>query len=590
MTEVTLCEWFQRSAREGKQDIALRTVDDSTTVSWARYSERVRRISGALASLGISRGDAIGLMLTNRPEFNIVDAGAMHLGAMTFSVYSTSPVDQIRFVLTDSDCRVVVCEAQFLDRVREAAFGTKVEHLICVDRPEGDSCMGLAELESLTPPTGFNFEATWRSVQPDDVLTLIYTSGTTGNPKGVELTHANVAWAIRTTLELVGKDPAGLGVVSYLPDAHLVNRYVAHYGPMMMRMSVTTVADPKTLLDALTSVRPALFVAVPMLWYKLKARLEGTLEESSGLKSLLPRWAIAVGQKNVRIKMAGGTPSLADRISREIADRLVLRHLRRRLGLDLVEFAVSGAAPIAEEAMIFISALGLEVCEAWGMTETTALTTLNRPGSVRIGTVGTAAPDTEVRLADDGELLVRGPGVMRGYHNDPARTAEVLDPDGWFHTGDVGTIDPDGFVTIVDRKKEIIINSGGKNMSPASIENTLKVACPLVGASIAIGDSRPHVAALITLDRDEVATFAASQDIAHTAAEDLCNDPLVLAAIAQGVEAANARLSRVEHIRTWKVLPVFWDPGSDELTPTLKLRRKQIYEKYADAIDGLYPS
>ena len=280
-------------------------------------------------------------------------------------------------------------------------------------------------------------------------------------------------------------------------------------------------------------------------------------------------------------------PSAVISAKAAVAERLVLGKLRARLGLDQVKVAVTGAAPIASDALEFVLGIGLPVCEAWGMSELSALATVNRPDAIRIGTVGQAVPGAEIRVAADGELLVRGPAVMKGYRNDPGKTAEAIDADGWMHTGDIGSVDEDGYVRIVDRKKELIINSGGKNMSPANIENHVKVACPLVGSVVAIGDNRPFVVALTTLDPDAAAAFAEQHGL-DPSPEVLSRSPEVRAAVQQGIDAANARLSRVEQVKYVEILPVFWDPGGDELTPTMKLRRRPISAKYSAQIETLY--
>lgn len=584
MSVPTLCHAFARSVAEGGDAIALRTADGSQAISWQEYDRRVRRIAAGLAALGVGKGDTVGLLLTNRPEFNLVDTAAMHLGAVAFSVYTTSAAEQVAYLFAHAENRVVVCEAQFLSMVREVAVGSAVEHIVCVDA-DVPSALTLQDLEG-AGSDDFDFEASWRGVDGDDVVTLIYTSGTTGAPKGVELTHANVLYALEAATSITGPLTGGRSV-SYLPDAHLVNRLVGHYAVLAYRLTVTTVADPKTLLGVLGDVQPTLFLAVPMLWYKIKTALEASVTEQQGVKGRLASWALDVGQRKARSEVGDGSWSRLDSVQHAVADRLVLSKVRRKLGMAELDVAVSGAAPIAEEALVFILGLGIRVSEGWGMSETTAMTTLNPPNAVRVGTVGLPAPGTEVQVAEDGELLVRGPGVMGGYRNDPTRTAEAVDADGWMHTGDIGSIDEDGYVRILDRKKELIINSAGKNMSPSNIENALVVACPLVGSAVAIGDNRPFVTALIALDADAATAYAAEHGLEPSAAV-LAEDAGVRAAVAAGVEAANGRLSRVEHIRAWQVLPTFWAPGGDELTPTSKLRRKPIGAKYATEIEALY--
>ncbi|SFQ59237.1 Long-chain acyl-CoA synthetase (AMP-forming) [Amycolatopsis arida] len=582
----TMCAAFQRTAARFPDGVALRTPGSTMTVTWQRYAEEVRRIAAGLAGLGVRRGDTVALMLTNRPEFHLVDTAALHAGATPFSMYQTLAVEQLAYVLRDSGARVVVCERRFADVLRAATPGTDVAHLVCVDgRPEG-----MTELADLEPDPDFDFTESWRAVRPDDVLTVIYTSGTTGPPKGVELTHANMAAEVAATLDVLPVTQEDR-VVSYLPDAHVANRWGAHYLSLHTGMQITTVADAKAMIAALPDVRPTFFGAVPQVWYKLKAAIEGALAaERSPVKRRLAAWAVDVGGRTVRLGSAGQPVPAALRQPQRhrLADRLVLAKVRATLGLDQVRVAASGAAPIAPEALEFVLALGIPVCELWGMSETSAAATMNPPDAIRIGTVGRPVRGVELRLAEDGELLVRGPLVMKGYRNDPVRTAEAIDPEGWLHTGDIATIDDDGYVRIIDRKKELIINAAGKNMSPTAIENAVKVACPLAGSVAAIGDDRPYVVALVTLDPDAAAVHAAEHGLVDRSPAALAADPGVRTRVAEGIRAANEKLSRVEQVKKFAILPTLWEPGGDELTPTMKLRRAPVARKYADVIDQLY--
>ncbi|WP_183097529.1 AMP-dependent synthetase/ligase [Nocardioides pelophilus] len=581
----TMCELFQQAVREHAEQVAIRDLDDTLVLTWHQYGDRVRRVAAGLAHLGVGRGDTVGLMLANRPEFHLADAGAMHLGATPFSSYNTNTAEMIRFLLLNAGCQVVVTERQFLSRVEEAAAGTDVKHLVCVDADEQTpGVITLTELERVGDP-GFDFESAWNSVQPEDVLTLIYTSGTTGDPKGVEITHANMLFSLQTVTTLA-EQPAEARVISYLPDAHALNRYLAHYYPMFSGAEVTTLAEPKELLGALTKVRPTIFVSVPMLWYKLKATIDSRLANQRGPRVALARWALRVGRDEARRRLDHRSATAYQRLEYALAYRLALHQVAKRLGLDACTYAVTGAAPIAEDAMEFVLSLGIPLCEAWGMTEITAVATVNRADAIRPGTVGQAIPGVEVKIAADGELLVRSPGIMRGYRNEPELTARTV-IDGWMHTGDVGTVDAEGYVRIIDRKKELIINSAGKNMSPARIENVLKMACPLIGTVVAIGDRRPFVTALIALDPDQVAEFAAARGLSGDFTQ-LSQHPAVTDAVAEGVARANEQLARVEQVRRHRVVDQPWEPAGDELTPTLKLRRRPISEKYADVIDSMY--
>ncbi|MCM2393529.1 AMP-dependent synthetase/ligase [Streptomyces albipurpureus] len=587
----SLCQVFQATVAAGPDEIALRSSDGTVTLTWSQYDQRVRRIAAGLASLGVGRHSTVALMLTNRPEFHLVDAALMHLGAASFSIYNTYPADQIGYLFSIAENDVVVCEEQFLDRVRAAGEQTGVETVVCVDaETEGVVC--LADLESLGGCSAFDFDAAWQAVTRDDLLTLIFTSGTTGAPKGVELTHGNLLFSLSSNMtaqaEITGSSDLRGSMVSYLPDANLANRWSAHYGPMSTGSMVTTVRDGRAVIQALREVHPTGFMGVPMIWYKIKAQIEQALATRPGQSKDRIDQALRLGTAQARAEVAGTPLPPSEREQLALADEQVLRPIREEFGLDRMWVTTSGGAPIAPEALEFFMALGVPLCEVWGMTETAAAGVANMPGKRRPGTVGQVRHGVEVRLAPDGELLLRSPGVMRGYRNDPAKTAEAVDADGWLHTGDVATIDTEGYVRIVDRKKDVIINSSGKNMAPSHIENSVKLECPLIGSIVAIGDTRPHVTALITLDPEEARTFAAAHGLAGRGPESLARDPEVHAAVEEGVAQGNTRLARVEQVRNFTILPVFWEANSDELTATMKVRRKAVTDKYAKEIEALY--
>ena len=585
-TPRTMCSSFQATAARFPQAVALRTPGDTTTVTWEQYAGRVRSIAQGLAALGVSRGQTVAIMLTNRPEFHLVDTGALHAGATPFSIYNSLAPEQINYLFANAANRVVICEEQFVPVLLTAKPGSSVEHIVCVDgTPEGT--ISLADLEAMSAPD-FDFDATWQAVQPSDVLTIIYTSGTTGPPKGVELTHANLIAEIDGTSEMIPSDHTDR-LVSYLPDAHIANRWGAHYTNMVTGIQITTLADLKQAITVLPEVRPTFFGAVPQVWYKLKAAIEGALAaEPNERKRKLAQWAIDTGRRQARLKSDRQPVPASLRLKHKVADRLVLSAIRTRMGLDQVRVAASGAAAISPDALEFILGLGIPCCEGWGMSELSALATINPIDDIRIGTVGKAIPGVTLKIAEDGELLATGPLVMRGYRHDPEKTAETIDSDGWLHTGDIATIDADGYVRIVDRKKELIINASGKNMSPSNIEGVIRVSCPLLGNAAVIGNDRPFVTALVTLDPDVSAAFAAQHGIADTSPASMAMDPAVLAAIELGMKEANAKLSRVEQVKKYTVLPVFWEPGGDEITPTMKLKRKPIGDKYSAEIEALY--
>jgi long-chain acyl-CoA synthetase len=546
----------------------------------------VREVAAGLAALGIGRGDTVAMMLTNRPEALVVDSAALHLGATPFSVYNTSSPEQIAYLLGHAESRVVVCEAQYAGHIMEVrASLPALEHVFVLDgAPAG--ARDFAELAE-AGDDGFDFEASWRAVTPDDVAVLIYTSGTTGPPKGVEVTHANLIANWGMTMEILPVANTGR-LLSFLPMAHLADRMVSHYLGLLTGSTITCLADARQLSATLLEVRPTYFASVPRMWEKLKLALEISIEREPEEKRTEIRDALDRAIRRARLEMARRPvpDELAD--AGHGADAAIFLKLRERVGLDQIDVLMSGAAPIGADVLEFFSALGLPIIETWGMSEAATSVCTNRIDAIRIGTVGKPLPGLELRLAEDGELLVRGPNVMRGYRNDPPQTAEAIDADGWLHTGDVGEIDADGYVRIVDRKKDLIINAAGKNMSPANIELTLKAASSLIGPAVAIGDRRRYNTALIVLDPEAAAEFARAHGLAEASVAVVAADERARAEIAAAVERANARLSRVEQIKKFTILPVEWRPDGDELTPTLKLKRKPIAEKYAAEIEAMY--
>jgi len=515
-------------------------------------------------------------MLVNRPALHLTDCGAMHLGATCFSLYNTSSPEQVEYVVADAASRVLVTEQAFLETVLAVRDRVEsLEHIVVIDGEAPEGTISVEELEAMGD-SEFDFEAAWRAVEPDDVLCLIYTSGTTGPPKGVQLTHANMLAVWRATHAVRPVAPGGRGI-SFLPSAHIADRWAGLYGQMVFGNTIYCCPNPREMVAYSIEVKPTAWGGVPRIWEKLKAVLEGAMAaEQDAEKRQAAKWAMEIGRRKVAAYMDGGVPDELQ-AEWEKADELVFSKIRQALGLDEVESFVVGAAPTPPEVLEFFLAMGIEICETWGMSETSAVTTLNPPGGIRPGTVGPPVPGVEVKLADDGEVMVRGPQVMPGYRNMPEKTAETFTEDGWLLTGDVGEFDEQGYLRIVDRKKELIINAAGKNMSPANIEAKVKAASTLVAQVVAIGDNRPYNVALITLDLETLTMRGAAED-----------DPAIAEEVAAAVDAANQRLSRVEQIKRFKLIPGEWEPGGEELTPTMKLKRRPIERKYEAEIEALY--
>lgn len=537
----SLCEAFQASVINRGDAPALRSTHSDARWSWHEAGQAVERLAGGLAALGVAEGETVALLLRNRPEFNLVDTAAFHLGATPWSIYLTSAPSQINRLLQGSQSRVVISESDLLPRLREAAVDTAVEHIIDVE-----------QLHTLPqPPDGFDFGARWRAVRPDTPLTIIWTSGTTGEPKAVVLTHGAMLELLEAVTDVAGVDTGGR-IMSYLPSAHVGDRWSAHCWWMTLGAELTCVQDMQTVGAATAALHPTIWGSVPRVWEKLRAALE-----------------------------AQGVTNPAN-LSEDAKAAL-----RTKLGLDQAQFLVSGAAPLAADTLRFFDDFGLAICELWGMSESCGVLTSNSPAGRRIGTVGRPLPGVNLRIADDGEILARAPMLMLGYRNQPELTRTTVD-DGWLYTGDVGEIDADGFLSIVGRKKELIINAAGKNMSPVAIEAELTTAGPLIGQACVIGDRRPFNVALLVLDADGLGAWARQHDRTDSPFALLSSDPEVLASVTAEVRTANARLSRVEQIKAWHVVEGDWLPDSDELTPTMKLKRHRIYEKYETLIDALY--
>jgi long-subunit acyl-CoA synthetase (AMP-forming) len=566
----TMCEAFQATARRAPDEIALRSADGAVELTWAQYAEQVERLAAGLAALGVRRGDTVALMLTNRVEFYPCDTAALHLGATPFSIYNTSSAEQIEYLFSNARNRVVITERAFLGRVLGAP-DAGVEHIVCVDGP-ADGAITLERLSELGE-ADFEFETAWRAVEPDDVLTLIYTSGTTGPPKGVQLTHANMLAQCRAAGQVL-PIPAGARITSYLPSAHAADRWSSHYNQIMYGLQITAVPDARQIAAVLPAVRPTVWGGVPRIFEKIAASIEAAIaNEPDEQRREVLRKAIDVSLQKVRLEDTGEPvpPELAEAHSQ--LDAAVLSKLRERMGLEQAEWIISGAAPLPRRVHEFLVALGLPMVELYGMSECSCIATVCHPSEARIGTVGKILPGSECRLAEDGELLIRGPIVMQGYRDDPERTADAFDADGWLRTGDIAQLDDDGYVKIVDRKKELIINAAGKNMSPANIEEKLKSSSPLIGQAVCIGDARPYNVALLVLDPETSAGVDA----------DAIDAQLQVA-----VAHANEQLSRVEQIKRYELLSDEWLPGGDELTPTMKLKRKPIAQKYGATIERLY--
>jgi long-subunit acyl-CoA synthetase (AMP-forming) len=566
------------------------------TFTWTDVRERGLDVAAGLVGLGVQVGDTVAIMATNRIEHYVADIGAVHAAATPMSIYNTLSQEQVAYVAGESTPMVAVLEnADHLARWGRALEEGSVQHVVLIDAsaaPEGDDrftswdelVASGAERRAANPD---ELEGRHAALDTDAPATILYTSGTTGPPKGVVLTHHNVLYEAVSTLEAAGLEGVQR-MVSYLPLAHIAERVLGLYGPQMTGTHAHAIGDPAELLGALGEVHPTAFFGVPRVWEKIKTGISAKLAADDNPDNVkLVQDSMAAGLAWVEAQEVGGTmtPEIEDAYRK--ADEAILGFLKLLLGLDQVTWAGSAAAPMPIEVARFMAGLGLKVYDVYGMTETCGAVTANGPAGFRLGTVGRPTPGVEVKLADDGEVLIRGPVITPGYHKQEEATHALIDDDGWVHSGDIGTLDDDGFFAIVDRKKELIITSAGKNIAPSNIESYLKES-PIVGHAMAIGDNRPYVVAVLTLDGEIAPLVAQKMGVEFTDLADLAQKPEILAMAQQAVDAANERLSRPEQVKAFELLPVEWTAESEELTPTLKLKRRVVNQKYSDVVDRLY--
>ncbi|QKG19481.1 AMP-dependent synthetase/ligase [Actinomadura verrucosospora] len=595
----TVCTSLAATAAEhgGRPAYSDRVDGRWRTLTWADTRTRALETAAGFAALGLEPGDVVALMMPNRSEHVLADLGAVHAGGIPTTVYATLAPDQVAYVAGHCEAKYAVLDGAdqlarwqpVLDRLPHLRKIIVVDAAACPDDDDRylswDTFTALGRGELAAEPAAI--DRRWQAVKPGDTVTLLYTSGTTGDPKGVLITHSMVLHeaAMVQRSSVLPDHPSG---VSYLPFAHIADRVLSYYLPVRLASHVHFCPDPAQLTTVLAEVRPHSFFGVPRVWEKIMAGIQAVLSaEQDPAKKAAVAGALDAGRAYVAGQEFGNTLTPEATAAFEAADAAVLTPMRGLLGLDRVRQASSAAAPLPVEVARFFAGLGLKIFDAYGMTETTGAITANLADSFKLGTVGRPFDGVELTLAEDGEILVRGATCTPGYLNRPEATADLIDADGWVHTGDVGRLDEDGFLTVVDRKKELIITAGGENIAPSMIENHLKEH-PLVGQALAFGDRRPYVVALITLDGEVAPVWAAAHGVETTDLAALAEHPLVLEEVGKAVEDANARLARVQQVKKWRLLPAEWTAESEELTPTLKLRRRVVHGKYAEALDALY--
>jgi long-subunit acyl-CoA synthetase (AMP-forming) len=561
------------------------------TLTWHQTRETALDVAAALIALGVEVGDTVAIMASNRIEHILADMGAVHAAATPMSIYNTLAPDQVAFIAGESKPVVAFLETEdHLARWSES-LGSLRKIVLIDAQGDGDLYVSwddfVASGAARRAEHGDEIEARHAALDSDAPATILYTSGTTGNPKGVVLTHHNVLYAALSGQEAAGLTGPQRGI-SYLPLAHIAERTLGLYAPQFEGGHVHLLADPTGLLAALGEVHPTAFFGVPRVWEKIKTGLSAKLAADPNPDNVkLVQDSMAAALAWVQAQEVGGvmTPEIEEAYA--TAEAAILGFLKLILGLDQVVWAASAAAPMPLDVARFMAGLGLKVYDIYGLTETCGGVTANGPGGFRLGTVGRAVPGMDVRLGDDSEVLVRGPMLTPGYYHNDGATRSLIDDEGWLHTGDIGTLDEDGFIAIVDRKKELIITSSGKNIAPSNIEGYLKES-PIVGHAMAIGDNQAYIVAVLTLD-GEIAPLVAQQlGIEFTDLADLSTKPEIRAMAQDAVDKANARLSRPEQVKAWELLSGEWTAESEELTPTLKLKRRVVHKKYADVVSALY--
>ncbi|MET9607696.1 AMP-dependent synthetase/ligase [Streptomyces sp. NPDC006512] len=591
--EITLPALLARNATDHGSLAALswREGTDWRTLTWSEVRRKVAVLASGYAALGVERGEHVLLMMGNRPEHWLSDLALVHLGAVPVTVYGTSAPEQIAHIARHSRARLAVVEgARELARWEPLLADATVplERLVVAEAAEAGPHRTYGSLHAsgarLHRPDAF--EKAWQETRPEDPLTVVYTSGTTGDPKGVRLTHRNILLqAVR--LDRNTDLPEHAEHICYLPFAHIAERILGLYLPLLRAAHVRLVADPTAVAAAVRELHPVQFFGVPRVWEKLAAGVRAVLAQLPAQQQRAIEDAGDLARARAGHRERGEEVPAALEASYAEAREQVLEPLLRLAGLDRLVWTASATAPMPIDVVRFWAGWGITIMDAWGLTETSGVCTVNSPDGFRLGSVGRPIEGLELRVAEDGEILTRGATVFAGYLRPDGSLEDASDAEGWFPTGDVGRIDEDGFLWLTDRKKELIITSTGKNVSPALVENTVKEH-PLIGQALVHGDGRSYLVALLVLDPELAPAWAAARGIGATTPDELAAHPAVLEEVARAVESANARLNRTEQIKRHRLLAAEWGPESGELTPSLKLRRRVVREKYGALIEELY--
>ncbi len=565
-------------------------------ITWREYGERARHVGLGLVALGLRPRDVVSVIADNGPEWLYTDLGTMSVGGVTNGIYTTDSPRQVEYIVNDSGTRFFFADnEEQLDKILGVRARCPQLVKIIVYDMEGlhefrdEQVMPLTALLELGARYDREhpgaYERLVEVARPEDLAILVYTSGTTGPPKGAMLSHRNIIFQLGYA-DFIAEPRPGDQQLSFLPLSHVAERTFTVFYPLRTGATVNFAESIDTVPENIREVAPAVFFAVPRIWEKFYSSVALRMREATPLGKLAYRWAMAIGGRLAERRIAGRTPSVALRLLYRVADFLVLDNLKRSLGLHRTRGAATGAAPIAPELIKWYLALGIDMREVYGQTENCGLATAMPSGRIKLGTVGVARPDTEVRTSREGEILLKGPHVFLGYYKNPERTAETV-VDGWLRTGDVGELDADGFLRITDRMKDIIITAGGKNVTPSELENQLKFS-PYITDAVVIGDQRKFLSCLIMLDPDTVAQFAQERNVPFTNFASLCRAKEIQDLIWGEIERVNKQVARVEGIKRFHLIEQILTPEDDELTPTMKLKRSFVNRKYKDVIDGMY--
>jgi long-chain acyl-CoA synthetase len=589
----TVPTMFADAVRKWGDKPALHWKDngDWKALTWSAYRDEVAALTLGLRSLGFGPGQFGLIMARNSPEHVIADLGLVHAGGAAISVYNTLAPEQIEYVANHSEASVAFIEdAGYLEKFLAIRSSTpKLRHLVLIrgEAPEGVMTWGaLVERgRALYAEHPDAFTESWRAVGPEDTVSLIYTSGTTGPPKGVVYSHYNILWTLESIRRALNLGPRQL--VSYLPLAHVAERFTSQWNGIYLGHEVWLCPDPNLLMTYLTEARPTYFVGVPRVWEKLMAGLQaGIAAEPDEGRRQMAQGALSAAISAYRVRREGKPvpPELAAAVEKAQPFFMLLRS---KIGLERSDLNVTSTAPCRPELHEFWAAIGMPLYEVWGMSELTGPATAVPVDGWQAPSIGTAIPGVEVKLGEDGEILVRGGNVMVGYYKEPAKTSDIIDEEGWVHSGDIGELGPNGQFKIIDRKKELIITSSGKNISPANLESLAK-SSPIIGQAVAVGDSRQFISVLVVLDPQVAPAWAKARGIEAASMADLVDHPAVVDEIRRALSVANTHLSRIEQFKRFTILPTEWSPESEELTPTLKLKRRVINSKYSPQIEAMY--